>query len=170
MNTFPTSRQRGFTIVEAMVSLAIAAVLLGLALPAYNDFTAQRTLTAQVNDFMVAIQYARSEAANRGTTVSVQAVDAADNANEWGAGWCVVVGAPGNCNGALRVFPPLGDNTLDATGALDTLATLRFNPRGLLIGAGAGDVDLCDPDVERGRQVSISFIGRVSSQQLDCIP
>jgi len=165
-----TSRQRGFTIVEAMVALAIAAVLMGLALPAFNGFIAQRNLTTQVNDFMVAVQFARSEAGNRGTTVSVQALDAADNANEWGPGWCVVVGVPGDCDAALRSFAALGDSTLDATGALDGLATLSFNARGLLVGAGAGTLELCNPETERGRRVSISFVGRVSSEEMDCIP
>jgi Tfp pilus assembly protein FimT len=37
--------QRGFTNVES-AALAIAAVLMGLALPAFNNFTAQRTMTA----------------------------------------------------------------------------------------------------------------------------
>src|SRR5262245_54118381 len=62
MDRLDASRNRGFTIVEIMVTLAVAAVLLGLALPAYNGFMAQRRLTSEVNDFLVAVQYARSEA------------------------------------------------------------------------------------------------------------
>src|SRR5262245_16509306 len=89
------AQQRGITIIEIMVTLAIAAVLIGLAVPAFNGFVAQRTLTAQVNDFLVSVQYARSEAGRRGATVSVQAVNAGGAANEWGPGWCVVVGTPG---------------------------------------------------------------------------
>ena len=71
------ARQRGITIIEIMVTLAIAAVLIGLAVPAFNGFVAQRALTAQVNDFLVSVQYARSEAGRRGATVSVQAVSRA---------------------------------------------------------------------------------------------
>src|SRR4051812_20867359 len=98
MNNLPTAaHQRGITIIEIMVTLAIASVLIGLAVPAFNGFVAQRALTAEVNDFLVTIQYARSEAGRRGTTVSVQAVDPSAAANEWGPGWCVVVGNPGAC-------------------------------------------------------------------------
>jgi type IV fimbrial biogenesis protein FimT len=162
-------RQSGFTIVEVMVALAIAAVLIGLALPAFNDFTAQRRLTAQVNDFLVAVQYARSEAGRRGEPVSLQAVDASDDANEWGAGYCVVVGTPGDCDDALRRFDALGATRLDAGGALDGVGTLTFNARGLLVGvASANTVDLCKPDETRGRRVTITAIGRVSSQEFDC--
>jgi type IV fimbrial biogenesis protein FimT len=171
---FRFRRQFGFTVVELMVALAVAGVLVGLALPAFNDFLAQRRLTSQVNDFLVALQFARSEAVRRGTNVSVQSIDASDTANEWGKGYCVVVGNPGNCPNdptvTLRTFDSTGDNTLDAQNALDTLGTLTFDARGLLVGAGAGNVDLCDPTVDRGRQIEVSLIGRVSSQALDCNP
>lgn len=174
-------RQSGITIIEMMVTLAIAAVLIGLALPAFNAFVAQRTLTAQVNDFLVAVQYARSEAGRRGTVVSVLATDATDGANEWGPGWCVVVGnpAPVNCpNDAtnLRTYRALGVNTLNATGALDALTTLSFSARGTLLPpAAAGGLNLCNPDEDVGRQIALSAIGRISSRtptvaQLDCNP
>jgi len=153
-----------------MVTLAIAAVLIGLAAPAFNEFLAQRRLTSQVNDFLVGVQYARSEAVRRGARVSLQAMDASDAANEWGKGYCVVVGTPGNCDNRLRTFAAIGDNTLNAMDALDTLGTLTFDARGLLLGGGAGSVDLCDPTSDRGRRVDISLIGRVSSQELDCNP
>ena len=173
------SRQKGITIIEIMVTLAIAAVLVGLALPAFNGFVAQRTLTAQVNDFLVAIQYARSEAGRRGTVVSVLALDATNAANEWGPGWCVMVGnpAPVACDAtALRTYPTLGVNTLDATGALDAVATLSFSSRGLLLApAAAGSLNLCNADEDVGRQITLSAIGRVSSHTpivavLDCHP
>ena len=173
MNTASTAvesrfpRQRGITIIEIMVTLAIASVLIGLALPAFNAFVAQRTLTAQVNDFMVAVQYARSEAGRRGTTVTVQAVNAGAGANEWGPGWCVVVGTPGACpnNGTeLRDFAALGANTLDGVGALNGVGALSFSSRGLLLTA-AGTLNLCNPKEHVGRQVAISAIGRVSSRQ-----
>ncbi|NJN52669.1 MAG: prepilin-type N-terminal cleavage/methylation domain-containing protein, partial [Gammaproteobacteria bacterium] len=162
MNWQP-SQQRGLTIVEIMVSLAIASVLIGLALPAWSGFVAQRTLTTQLNDFVLAVQFARSEAGRQGGIVSVQAEDATDNADEWGAGWCVVLNTPGNCNNPIRRFGPLGDNTLNGMNALDGVGTLTFNSRGLLIGAGAGTVDLCDPGEDDGRQITVSAIGRVSS-------
>ena len=174
-----TTRQRGFTVIELMVTLGIAAVLMGLAVPAFNAFVAQRTLTTQVNDFLVAVQYARSEAGRRGTTVSVQAINPAAAANEWGPGWCVVVGTPGACPNdgtQLRDFMALGGNTLDAVDGLDGVATLAFNSRGLLLPpAVAGTFNLCNPREHTGREISLSEIGRVSSREpplgtLDCNP
>ena len=180
-NSTVIPHQRGFTIVEIMVTLAIAAVLLGIGLPAFNGFVAQRALTAQVNDFLVAVQYARSEAVRRRATVSTQAVNAADAGNEWGAGWCVVAGNGGACPNdttKLREFPALGANTLNGIGGFDGVSTLTFNAQGLLIapaGAAAGTFQLCNPNEHIGREVLLNTIGRVSSQQppvadLDCSP
>ena len=169
--TLGFARQRGFTVIELMVSLAVAAILIGLAVPAFNNFVAQENLLAQSNDFMVAVQYARSEAVRRGAAMSVRAVNPGDNANEWGPGYCVVVGTPANCPGdttQLRTFAALDGSTLDAQGGLDGLGILTFNSRGLLVGA-AGTLNLCRAGQTNGRTISISTIGRVSAQtKTDC--
>ncbi len=165
--------KHGFTVVELMVTLAIAAVLIGMALPALNGFVTQRTFSAKANDFVIAVNYARSEAAKLGGTVSVQAVDESDGDNEWGPGYCVVVGNPGNCDGAvLRRFSPSANMTFDATGAFDTIGTLSFNSRGLLTLGGAGTLQLCSDDVDEnpGRVIGISLIGRTTSSELVCVP
>ena len=192
MNNVSTriSRQRGITIIEIMVSLAIAAVLIGLALPAFNAFVAQRTLTTQVNDFLVALQYARSEAGRQGTNVGVIAVNAGSAANEWGPGWCVMLVPdltnPPACpfppdSTALRNFPSLGSNTLNATNnpppGFDGISMLAFAPNGLLTSPKniSGTFDLCNPKEHIGREISLNTIGRVASRtptvaQLDCAP
>ncbi len=158
----------GFTVVELLVTLAIAGVLMALAAPAFNGFIAQRTMTGQVNDFVLAVNLARSEAARRGGPVSVQALDASDDANEWGPGWCVVPGSAGDCTGALRSFGALGASTLNGDGGLDTVGTLTFNSRGLLTLGAAGTVTLCNANSQPGRQATVSAIGRMSTQEFVC--
>lgn len=159
----------GFTIVELMVSLAVAAILIGFALPAFNDFVDQRRMASRINDLVLAINYARSEAARRGGQVSVQALaPAADN--EFGAGYCVVEGDPGNCAGAvLRRFEPYDDATLNA---VPNRTTLTFNARGMLVNGGAGTFELCSTDnsVDPGRVVNLTFIGRPDVEELTCFP
>lgn len=167
------STTSGFTVVELMVSLAVAAILLGFALPAFNDFIDQRTMASRINDFVVAITYARSEAARIGGPVSVQAVDDGDNANEWGAGYCVVVGNPGDCDDpVLRRFPAIDDATLNGVGGFNNQGTLTFNARGLLTLGVAGAVQLCSTDntVDPGRVVNVSLIGRPDADELECFP
>ena len=72
----------GFTVVELMVTLAVAAILFGFALPAFNELMSQRAMTARVNEFVLAVNYARSEAAKLGGVVSVQSMDDSDNGND----------------------------------------------------------------------------------------
>lgn len=165
---------QGFTIVELMVSLAVAAILMGFALPAFNDFIRQRTMASRSNDFVLAVTYARSEAVRRGQQVSIQALAPEDD-NEWGGGYCVVIGNPGNCDDAdavLRRFSALDDVTFDATGALHTVETLTFNGRGLLVGAAQGTIELCHDNeaVDPGRSIDLSATGRADSQELECHP
>ncbi len=166
-------RQSGLTIVELMITVAIAAVLLGIALPSFNGFTEQRRLTTQVNDFLLAVQYSRSEATRQGTNVSMIALDASDAADEWGPGWCVAVGTPANCPAAnavtsLRRFDSTAPNTFTGEGALNNVDRLTFNSRGLLVGALGGTLDLCGTAGTNGRQISLAATGRASSSEVVC--
>ena len=165
--------QRGLTLVELLVTLAIAGVLLGMAAPSFTEFIAQRTLTTAANDFVLGVMLARSESVRRGQSVSVQAVDAGDSDNEWGRGWCVVVGNGGNCTNALRRFAALDENAFDAGGNLNNVATLTFNSRGMLMGGLGGNpnidrLTLCNEDFTHGRQAVVSAIGRVDIGDFVC--
>ncbi len=166
-------RQNGLTIVELMVTLAIAGVLLGIALPAFDGFIEQRTMTTQVNSFLLAVQYSRSEATRQGANVSMIALDASDDANEWGPGWCVAVGTPANCPAAgavtsLRRFDATAPNTFTGEGTLNTVDRLTFSSRGLLVGAVGGTLDLCGVAGGNGRGISLAATGRASSSELVC--
>lgn len=164
-------KQQGLTLIELMVSLAVAAVLIGFALPAFNDFTAQRTLTARVNNLVLAVNYARSEAARIGSVVSVQAMDASDSDNEWGPGFCVVVGNPGSCaNDVLRHFEPINDVTFDGIDDFDGVAALSFNSRGMMTNGVAGSLQLCSTaaTVDPGREIDINLVGRTATENLTC--
>ena len=69
------SRNRGFTIIELMVVLALAAVMLGLAVPNMRQFILNNRLTSGANDLLRAVNQARSEAIKRQTVVTLCATD-----------------------------------------------------------------------------------------------
>lgn len=162
----------GFTIIELLVAMVIAAVLMGMALPAFDTFIEQRGMAARVNGVIAAVNLARSEAVNRGGNVSVQAVNAGDNADEWGAGYCVVVGTPGNCPNdpavLIRLFDDAGAATMNGLGGLNGVGTLTFNGRGLMTLGAPGTIAICEAGVARGREVAINTIGRAATAELAC--
>ena len=166
----PGNQAKGFTIIELMVALTIAATMMAFAIPAFNDFTTQRRMAANVNAMIGAINYARSEAARLGATVTVQSMDASEAANEWGEGFCIQVGDPGHCNDALRRFQIEGDVTLNALGGLNGVDSMSFNSRGLLQGGLLGSMQLCgqDTDDDPGRTININAIGRANIVDLTC--
>lgn len=97
--------QNGFTMIELLVTVTIAAILATVALPAMGDFIKNARVTASVNDFIGAITITRSEAAKRRSPVTLCAsanplaaapgCDAAASAS-WEKGWIVFADADGD--------------------------------------------------------------------------
>ena len=66
-----TARQRGFTLSEALLTLAIAGFLVGLAAPSLRNLTLNNRMTSEVNTLMSSLHVTRSEAIKRGQTVTL---------------------------------------------------------------------------------------------------
>jgi type IV fimbrial biogenesis protein FimT len=58
-------RSHGFTLMELMVTLALAAVILGIGVPAFRDFGRNGRLTGAANEMLVTLITARNEAVRR---------------------------------------------------------------------------------------------------------
>lgn len=59
----------GFTIIELLVTMTIAAILVAIAVPSYNNLIASARATEAANELAAALELARSEAA-AGTAIS----------------------------------------------------------------------------------------------------
>ncbi len=129
---------RGFTLIELMVTVSVAAVLLGLGVPAFRQTIISNRLTSAANEFMAALTYARSEAIRRGVPVALcKSSDGANcslGGNKWESGWMAFVDAnrDGKWNSGeeiLRVWPALPDGyTLRPNNNFDNY--LRYDPQG----------------------------------------
>jgi prepilin-type N-terminal cleavage/methylation domain-containing protein len=58
-------RSRGFTLMELMVTLAVAAAVFGLGVPAFREFGKNGRLTGAANEMLVTLMTARNEAVRR---------------------------------------------------------------------------------------------------------
>ena len=79
--------RRGFTLIELMVVMVIAAIMLGIGVPSMREFMASQRVKNTAFDFAAALLLARSEAVKRNTPVTL-----GQTAGGWQNGWSVTVG------------------------------------------------------------------------------
>jgi type IV fimbrial biogenesis protein FimT len=116
----PRRPARGFTLIELAIVLAIVAILLRVASPGMSRLVAARALAAQSSEFMAALRFARAQALQRGSAVTICASAPAGpppacqgpHAADWRSGWIVFAdrdrrGVPDERAPLLRVQQPL---------------------------------------------------------------
>ena len=94
------SHLKGFTIVELMVTIAIAAVLMMVATPSYTTFIRNSQLSDAVGEFMAATNAARGNAIKQG----IKTYLVPKTGTDWSTGWYVF--ADGNWDGVYTASDP----------------------------------------------------------------
>lgn len=88
-------RQRGFTMIELMVVVAILATLTALAAPSFTPMIERWRTRQAVEEMVSTFYFARSEGVKRGGGVVIQKVansatcTLASTNEDWGCGWTV---------------------------------------------------------------------------------
>jgi type IV fimbrial biogenesis protein FimT len=146
--------ESGFTLIEMVVTIAIAAILVTLALPNFRTLLANNRLATQANEFVADINYAKGEASNRRPiNIGVCAGSACGAGSTWESGRAVF--ADINNNGAfdgadliLRVRDPsAGSNKITPSAGVDVMF---FNGDGVRVSsppanpAGPVTFSMCD--------------------------
>ncbi len=143
---------KGFTLIELMVAIALAALLLSMAVPALDQFTTNARQTSAINDFVASMHLARNTAVttNARVTVCASSDGVACGAVPWNQGW--IVFSDQNSNQLVDG----NDSILTSSEAVRDLTmqsgefglALQYRPNGRVTNAGAngnsGQFTVCD--------------------------
>lgn len=153
--------QRGFTLIELMMTLVVVVILAAVAMPAMREFNVRGNVTSATNDLVVALNLARSEAVKRGRNVLVVAAS-----GDWSNGWNVqtAVGDIINTRGPLEQDYRI----LGAPAALGEPADrVEFSGTGALVATTGYDFSVCRPSFSPGnaqsRRIAVAASGTIRS-------
>lgn len=173
-------REGGFTLVELMITVAVLALVLGLAVPSLQAFIQRNTTASIANEFSAAISQARMEAITRNTCVTLcQSSTTGDTlptcsttGDDWQRGWLIftnascATGANPTADTLLKIRGPQDSNyKMDNSAVYEVL----FDGRGLpstalntrLIKSPEGTA------FKYARQLCVSLAGRVAVRAYD---
>jgi type IV fimbrial biogenesis protein FimT len=183
----PAGRARGFTLIELMVTVAVLAIVLSLAAPSFASLMASNRMSTQTNEFIGALNLARSEALRRAQPVTLLS---ADNDN-YSRGWTVFPDLNGNGAAASATDAadglPIRENSAfggrvtirrqTCTGSpctyADSTETTRmyvvFTDRGAISSPVPAYFKVCDPSNPgvKGRLLQVGVVGKISLLSTD---
>lgn len=174
-------RNRGYTMVELLFTVAISAMVMALAVPNFRDFIQNNRAAEDANALVGALAVARNEAVTRGIPVSVCSStdgETCGGSDDWTTGWIVFTdanaplgevtdpGAPAIPDTVLRVMPALdtGSN-LAADADFISYAASGF------LGTAAGatfDLDIAECTGDHDRQITVNLQGRAGVARVAC--
>ena len=176
---FTASRQqRGFGLIELIITVSIAAILLAIALPNFRDTINGNRASSQANDYVAAINLARNEAISRNRPVTICAAatsagtpNACGAATAWNQGWMIFVDTVTNTSAPVAVPAAnvLRTGVANASIAVaGNAAFVRFSSRGEVLANAERTLSLkpasnCKPS--QARVVTIGLIGRVGTSR-----
>jgi type IV fimbrial biogenesis protein FimT len=163
------SMQKGFNIMELMVTLAVGSILLSIGVPAFKDFMDNNRMAAAANELNISLHMARTEAVKRRANVSIcpssnwnSPTAACNVGGDLDDGWLVFVdsippAAPNlSTDGAANIIfahgplpPKIGVTSADASDVIAGSTFVSFSPSGFPLAQvggnnGALNFQFCD--------------------------
>jgi len=157
----------GFTLVELLVTIGVAAILITVAAPSFTNLISGAKIDSVVRRLANSFAYARSEAVARGANISVCAtldrITCSVVPADWNQGWLVVDAAntvlkAEDISSSQVVFPGIG------------FASVCFDNLGAYVGACNGVVALLSTfTVTSNGQTSSMTLNNTGATRIVCI-
>lgn len=149
------TRNKGFTLVELMVTVAIAAILLGVAMPAFQSMSRNNAVRATTNDLISSINLARQQSMSMRTGVTVSPASGG-----WDDGWELTFDDA--AAGEDAEFTPRRNVSITSSSGN---ADLVFSSRGGLQSGGNIQFTIVHENSSTSsRTICVSFFGKVTHE------
>lgn len=161
----------GFTLLELLITLAIASVLLGITIPTGQQLIRQQETAAVTNQLANLFFYARETAVNSGYNTAVcPTIDLVSCSRAWHQAFIVYKDLDGN-----KIFNPAVDEALQVAvlapfwsvnwRAFNSQYQIQFQPSGYTFNQN-GTLEICPPfTVSSVNTLVLNRIGRLRKAQ-----
>ncbi len=171
----------GLTLIELVVTLAVVSIMLAITTPAVRSFVANNRSSSFSNSLVTALRLARSEAVNRGVSMSLCArndpASTSSCGSDWSKGWLLFTDGRGSAGagsiGAGETVVKAWDQPDDgiSISAAGGASFVRFLPSGARDpsnGATSLTIGFADCTGNQNRTLSISPSGMISVAKSSC--
>ena len=179
---FQTHAQHGFTLIELMVTIALLAIIMSLAVPSFQQTIASTKLTSTSTDLYSSLLQARADAISQGERMTVcKSSDGSScivgTKTTWSIGWITFVDSTRSVNPTVdagetvtyivqATDPAI---TVSGNGSLVNYVSFSADGKSKQISGGfqSGTIRICSSssalsDDKRARDLEINIAGRVT--------
>ena len=176
---------RGFSVLELMITIAVLAILVGVALPSMRDLIARNKISSEVNRLVSDLLLARNTAITRGTFVTIcrssdQATCGGGPTNRFDQGWITYVSpvtrsafASGTAGNELLKVGELASPEIQiSTAGTQAPTFITYLPTGRIDPATSGNIviTICVNGASTtripGRRLTLSVSGRPALSEI----
>jgi prepilin-type N-terminal cleavage/methylation domain-containing protein len=150
------SNQRGVTFIELLVTMAVLAITVAMAIPAFTEARTRAEVRALSGEVVSALRWGRSEAMRTNQTATIKLGAGATCADTTAAAWSITIGTQ-----VVRCSSLADFNTRYPKAAPLSVSSIAFTSRGM-VNTPVAAYTISSVASSAFRTISIEMAGRVT--------